>query len=347
MIDLSHLSTEARNPLTMHLDQMSPHELAGVMNDEDGRVVQAVRAVLDQVAQAIEWATEALRDGGRIVYFGAGTSGRLGVLDAVECPPTFGVPPSVVVGLIAGGESAFVRAVEGAEDDLGLCGREMDALGLSGHDLAIGLAASGRTPYVLGGLRHARAVGCRTVAIAGNRNSQIGMEADLAIEPDCGPEVLTGSTRLKAGTAEKMILNMISTGSMVGVGKTYQNLMVDVQQTNEKLRVRAQNITMAATGCTQGQAEEALAQADGSAKVAIVMLLTDTTSDQAKGLLAASQGRISQAVATEEAGEGDAHLDARRRRGGLSASSAPADVSHDGRDALEATGSEYGEKGQQ
>ena len=346
MLDLSHLSTEARNPRTMHLDQMSPRELAGVMNDEDGRVVQAVHAVLDQVAQAIAWATQALREGGRIVYFGAGTSGRLGVLDAVECPPTFGISPDVVVGLIAGGEGAFMHAVEGAEDDLGLCGREMDALGLSGPDLAIGLAASGRTPYVLGGLRHARAVGCRTVAIAGNRNSQIGAEADLAIEPDCGPEVLTGSTRLKAGTAEKMILNMISTGSMVGVGKAYQNLMVDVQQTNEKLRTRAQNITMAATGCTQGQAEEALAQADGSAKVAIVMLLTNTTSDQAKGLLVASQGRIAQVLAKEHADEGDAHLDARGRRAGLSTSAPLADAPYGGRNASETTGSEQGEKGQ-
>ena len=347
MIDLSHLSTEARNPRTMHLDQMGPRELAGVMNDEDGRVVQAVHAVLDQVAQTIAWATQTLQRGGRIVYFGAGTSGRLGVLDAVECPPTFGVSPSVVVGLIAGGEGAFMRAVEGAEDDLGLCGREMDDLGLSGNDLAIGLAASGRTPYVIGGLRHARALGCKTVAIAGNRNSQIGMEADLAIEPDCGPEVLTGSTRLKAGTAEKMILNMISTGSMVGVGKAYQNLMVDVQQTNEKLRVRAQNITMAATGCTHDQAEEALAQAGGSAKVAIVMLLTATTSEQAKGLLAASQGRISQVLFHGDADEGDGRVAARTRRKGCSTSSVPADVSHDGRGVLETTGNEHGEKGQQ
>jgi N-acetylmuramic acid 6-phosphate etherase len=202
----------------------------------------------------------------------AGTSGRLGVLDAVECPPTFGVSPDRVVGLIAGGEHAFVRAVEGAEDSLTLCAEELDALHLGPHDLPIGIAASGRTPYVIGGLRHAHELGCRTVAIACNKGSDIGKCADLAIEPCCGPEVLTGSTRLKAGTAQKMILNMISTGAMVGCGKAYENLMVDVQQSNEKLEVRAQNIVMAATGADRTEAERALQEAGGSAKCAIVSI---------------------------------------------------------------------------
>ncbi len=292
MIDLTKLVTETRNPNTMGLDQMTPLELVSVMNQEDLNVVAGVKEVLPQVAQTIEWAVSSLEAGGRIVYFGAGTSGRLGVLDAVECPPTFGVSPDVVVGLIAGGEKAFVRAVEGAEDSLDLCEEEFKKIGLNKNDIAIGIAASGRTPYVIGGLRYARSLGCKTVAIACNKGSEVGKEADLAIEPSCGPEVLTGSTRLKSGTAQKMILNMISTGSMVGVGKAYQNLMVDVQQTNKKLVVRAQNITMAATGCTREEAAQALDQADGNAKLAIVMLLTKMPVEEAKAKLEAAHGHV-------------------------------------------------------
>ena len=292
MIDLTKLVTETRNPNTMELDQMTPLELVSVMNQEDLNVVTGVKEVLPQVARAIEWAVSSLEAGGRIVYFGAGTSGRLGVLDAVECPPTFGVSPDVVVGLIAGGEKAFVRAVEGAEDSLELCEEELKKIALNKDDIAIGIAASGRTPYVIGGLRYARSLGCKTVAIACNKGSEVGKEAELAIEPSCGPEVLTGSTRLKAGTAQKMILNMISTGSMVGVGKAYQNLMVDVQQTNKKLVVRAQNITMAATGCTREEAAQALEQADGNAKLAIVMLLTQMPVEEAKAKLEAAHGHV-------------------------------------------------------
>ena len=292
MIDLTKLVTETRNPNTMDLDQMTPLELVSVMNQEDLNVVAGVKEVLPQVAQAVKWAVSSLEAGGRIVYFGAGTSGRLGVLDAVECPPTFGVSPDVVVGLIAGGEKAFVRAVEGAEDSLELCEEEFKKIGLNKNDIAIGIAASGRTPYVIGGLRYARSLGCKTVAIACNKGSEVGKEAELAIEPSCGPEVLTGSTRLKSGTAQKMILNMISTGSMVGVGKAYQNLMVDVQQTNKKLVVRAQNITMAATGCTREEAAQALEQADGNAKLAIVMLLTQMPVDEAKAKLEAAHGHV-------------------------------------------------------
>lgn len=292
MIDLTKLVTETRNPNTMELDQMTPLELVSVMNQEDLNVVTGVKEVLPQVAQAIEWAVSSLEAGGRIVYFGAGTSGRLGVLDAVECPPTFGVSPDVVVGLIAGGEKAFVRAVEGAEDSLELCEEELKKIGLNKNDIAIGIAASGRTPYVIGGLCYARSLGCKTVAIACNKGSEVGKEAELVIEPSCGPEVLTGSTRLKAGTAQKMILNMISTGSMVGVGKAYQNLMVDVQQTNKKLVVRAQNITMAATGCTREEAARALEQADGNAKLAIVMLLTQMPVEEAKAKLEAAHGHV-------------------------------------------------------
>lgn len=296
MIDLAKLTTESRNPRTMNLDEMSPLQLVSVMNQEDLHVVSAVKAVLPQVATAVQWAKETLEAGGRLIYFGAGTSGRLGVLDAVECPPTFGVSSDVVVGLIAGGERAFVRAVEGAEDDPELCKKELLAINLKESDLAVGLAASGRTPYVIGGLRYAKEIGCRTVAIACNKDSAIGKEADLAIEPTPGPEVLTGSTRLKAGTAQKMILNMISTGSMVGIGKAYQNLMVDVQQTNNKLVVRAQNITMAATGCTRDEAVAALHEANGSAKVAIVMLLTKVSAKEAQNQLDAAQGHVRDAL---------------------------------------------------
>ena len=211
MLDLTKLTTETRNDKTMNLDQMTPAELAAVMNEEDGNVVKAVREVIPEIATAIEWATESLNRGGRIIYMGAGTSGRLGVLDAVECPPTFGVSPDLVIGLIAGGEGAFVKAVEGAEDSQTLGVQELKDLSLNENDIVIGLAASGRTPYVIHGLAYANSVGNTGAVQNGvpNRQSEVGKAAQLAVEPVTGPEVLTGSTRLKAGTAQKMILNMI------------------------------------------------------------------------------------------------------------------------------------------
>lgn len=297
VVDLSKLSTEARNPETMNLDQMTPLEIATAMNREDAKAVASVGEVLPQIAQAIEWATSALESGGRIIYMGAGTSGRLGVLDAVECPPTFGVAPETVVGLIAGGQGAFVKAVEGAEDSPTMGVDDLKAIGLTTRDLVVGLAASGRTPYVVHALRYAREFGCKTVAIACNRGSKIGAEAELAIEPVPGPEVLTGSTRLKAGTVQKLILNMISTGSMVGNGKAYQNLMVDVQQTNEKLVTRAQNIVMTATECTRDEAKSALAQADGHVKTAVVMVLAGCDAQDAKLRLNKAKGHVKGALA--------------------------------------------------
>lgn len=296
MIDLSLLTTETRNPDTMNLDQMTPLEIASAMNREDENAVKAVRSVLPQVGQAIEWAAESLKAGGRIIYIGAGTSGRLGVLDAVECPPTFGVPKEMVVGLIAGGDKAFVEAVEGAEDSKTLCEEDLKAIGLTSEDIVIGLAASGRTPYVIYGLRYADKAGCNTVAIACNKNSEIGKAAKLAIEPVTGPEVLTGSTRLKAGTAQKMILNMISTGSMVGIGKAYENLMVDVKQSNEKLVVRAQNIVMTAAGCSREKAEAVLGRADGHVKTAIAMILLNCSPDEAKQKLSEAGGKVRAAL---------------------------------------------------
>ena len=296
MIDLSVLVTESRNKETMGLDQMTPLEIVTVMNREDGKAVEAVEEVLPQIAQAIAWCTDSLKQKGRIIYIGAGTSGRLGVLDAVECPPTFGVSPDVVVGLIAGGTPAFVKAVEGAEDSQTMGEEDLKEIHLSPADIVIGLAASGRTPYVIYGLRYAKKIGCRTVAVSCNRDSEIGKEADLAIEPVPGPEVLTGSTRLKAGTVQKMVLNMISTGSMVGIGKVYQNLMVDVVQTNMKLITRAENIVMTATGCTREEARDSLEEAEGSVKLAITMILLQCGAKSAKTRLNRAGGYVRNAI---------------------------------------------------
>lgn len=296
MIDLSVLVTESRNKETMGLDQMTPVEIVTVMNREDGKAVEAVEEVLPQIAQAIAWCTDSLKQKGRIIYIGAGTSGRLGVLDAVECPPTFGVSPDVVVGLMAGGTPAFVKAVEGAEDSQTMGEEDLKEIHLSPADIVIGLAASGRTPYVIYGLRYAKKIGCRTVAVSCNRDSEIGKEADLAIEPVPGPEVLTGSTRLKAGTVQKMVLNMISTGSMVGIGKVYQNLMVDVVQTNMKLITRAENIVMTATGCTREEARDSLEEAEGSVKLAITMILLQCGAKSAKTRLNRAGGYVRNAI---------------------------------------------------
>ena len=296
-LTLDNLLTEARNPQTMELDSMTPLEIVTAMNREDARVPESIRPQLPNIAQCVAWATEAIRSGGRLIYMGAGTSGRLGVLDAVECPPTFGVSPDVVIGLIAGGEGAFVKAVEGAEDSRELGKADLEAIGLTLKDLVVGIAASGRTPYVLGGLAYANSLGCKTAAISCNPGSALGKEARLAIEVAPGPECLTGSTRLKAGTAQKLILNMISTATMVGCGKAYSNLMVDVMQTNEKLVVRAQNIVMEATGVSRDSAKEAIALAGGSCKLAVTMILADCTVEEAKERLERCGGSVRQAIA--------------------------------------------------
>lgn len=295
-LNLTGMTTEKRNPRTMQLDTMSELEIVTTMNEEDARVPLAIAKKLPQIAQAAHWAAEAFEQGGRLFYMGAGTSGRLGVLDAAECPPTFGVAPGMVVGLIAGGEQAFLKAVEGAEDDRALGQSDLEAYGLNAKDVVIGIAASGRTPYVLGGLAYARSVGCRTAAIACNTGSEIGRAADLAIEVEVGPEVLTGSTRLKSGTVQKLILNMISTASMVRTGKVYQNLMVDVMQNNEKLHTRAENIVIDATGVTRPEARSAIDAAGGSVKVAITMLLADCSADEARSRLEKAGGHVRAAI---------------------------------------------------
>ena len=295
--DLDRLTTETPNPRSVELDTMPLLDLLTLMNDEDAGVPSAVRAALPQIADAVELITAARERGGRLVYLGAGTSGRLGVLDAVECPPTFGTDPNEVVGVMAGGRSALFAAVEGAEDDGALGAADLAALHLTGADAVVGLAASGRTPYVIGGLDHARSAGAGTVAVACNTGAEISRHADVAIEVDTGPEALTGSTRLKAATAQKLIVNMLSTASMVRTGKTYGNLMVDVRPTNAKLADRARRIVVAATGCDAQRAAEALAAADGHAKTAIVMILAGCDRAGAVRRLDAARGFVRAAIA--------------------------------------------------
>ena len=295
-VDLTKLVTETRNPRTMNIDTMSALEIVSIMNDEDNNVVKGVKEVLPEIAKAVEWCAASLAKGARIVYIGAGTSGRLGLMDSVECPPTYGVSPDTVVGLIAGGEGAFIKAVEGAEDRKDFAVEDLKKINLTANDVVIGLAASGRTPYVIGGLEYANDLGCNTVAVACNKNSKIGAIAKLAIEPVSGPEVVTGSTRLKSGTAQKMVCNMLSTASMILNGKVYQNLMVDVQQTNEKLVTRAENIIMEATGCSREEASKARVAANGKVKLAVTMILTGLDMEEAAKKLDEAKGHVREAI---------------------------------------------------
>uniref|UniRef100_UPI00403FB779 N-acetylmuramic acid 6-phosphate etherase n=1 Tax=Paenibacillus sp. FSL R7-0216 TaxID=2921677 RepID=UPI00403FB779 len=293
---LENLTTEARNERTMRLDEMGVTELLKVMNEEDAKVAGAVNQEIPKIAEAVAAITESLRKGGRLIYMGAGTSGRIGLLDAVECPPTFGTSPDQVVGLIAGGSNAFIKAVEGAEDRAELGMVDLQNLGLTGNDAVVGLAASGRTPYVIGGLEYAKRIGAKAISISCNKNAAISSISDIAIEIENGPEVLTGSTRLKAGTSQKLVCNMLSTASMIGLGKVYGNLMVDVQPTNEKLADRAKRIVMEATGCDVSTAENALDLAEGKPKPAILMILTGCTYAVALEKLEQSHGFIGKAV---------------------------------------------------
>lgn len=291
-MELNKLITETRNRNTMNLDMMSSFEIVKAMNDEDRNVPSAIEKALDRIASAVDEIVKTFKNGGRLFYIGAGTSGRLGVLDASECPPTFGVNPDMVIGIIAGGDSALRNPIEGAEDSFELCQKDLENYQFSKNDILCGIAASGRTPYVIGGLRYARSIGAKTIAVACNIGSEIGREADIAIEVTPGPEILTGSTRLKAGTCQKLILNMLTTASMVRMGKAYQNLMVDVVQSNEKLVSRARKIVMEATGCDMNTAVSTLEKAGGSCKLAIVMILTDSSEEEAAQLLEKAQGHV-------------------------------------------------------
>lgn len=298
-MNLAALVSETRNAETMELDNLSTLEMVTKFNQQDATVAEAVGKTLADVASAVDAAAQALSEGGRLIYMGAGTSGRLGVLDASECPPTFGVPHGLIVGLIAGGPSALLKAVEGAEDDEQLGVSDLQALELTAQDMVVGIAASGRTPYVIGALRFARQLGCRTAAISCNPDSPIAHEAEIAISPVVGPEALTGSTRLKSGTAQKLVLNMISTGAMIKIGKVYQNLMVDMQATNIKLLDRARRMVCQATGCAVEDAEAALKQTRYEVKTAILMVLSGLSAEQAKALLVKHRGFLR--VALQEA----------------------------------------------
>lgn len=296
MLNLNGFTTESRNPDTMNLDEMSAFEIVQAMNAEDKKVPEAIEAILPEIASVVDKVVDTFEKGGRLVYVGAGTSGRLGVLDASECPPTYGVKPEMVVGLIAGGDTALRNPVEGAEDSRELGKQDLEKIGFSNRDVLVGIAASGRTPYVLGAIDYAKSLGAFTAAIACNKNSAIGKEADIALEVIVGPEVLTGSSRLKAGTAQKLILNMITTASMVRIGKAYQNLMIDVQQSNEKLQRRAENIVMESTGVEREEAREYLDKADNSCKLAVTMILTGKDADACKSLLEKAKGHVRMAV---------------------------------------------------
>ncbi len=294
-------TTESRNPATLDIDIVSTLELVQLMNAEDQRVAQAVAGELPQIAAAIDAIAARMERGGRLIYLGAGTSGRLGVLDASECPPTFGTPPERVVALIAGGLDALTTAVEGAEDDGAAGARDIAALAVGAADSVVGIAASGRTPYALGGLEAARQRGALCVGLACNRPTPMEARCEIVIAPVVGPEVISGSTRLKAGTAQKMVLNMLSTGVMVRLGKTYSNLMVDVQATNEKLQQRARCIVLEASESANQRISESAADAmltacAGEVKTAIVAFLAGVAPEVARARLAAAGGRVRGAV---------------------------------------------------
>lgn len=291
-INLDKISTEKQNERSLMLDQMDASEIVSLINDEDKKVAYAIEKAKTEISEVVSIAAETIKNDGRIIYIGAGTSGRLGVLDAVECPPTYGVDYNTVLGLMAGGEAAFVKAQEGAEDDEELVITDLKAINLTKNDLVIGIAASGRTPYVISGLKYGNEIGASTASIAITYNSEVAKYAKNPIEVEVGAEVVTGSTRMKAGTAQKMILNMITTGAMVLNGKVYQNLMVDVMQTNEKLKERAKNIVVSATDCDEITAEEKLKAASGNAKLAIVMILLNVDVKEAEKKLSENGGKI-------------------------------------------------------
>jgi len=293
---LSTLITEQRNPNSMHVDSLSALEIVQLMNEEDKQVPLAIEKCLPQIAQAVECIVAAFQQGGRLVYIGAGTSGRLGVLDASECPPTFGVSPEMVKGIIAGGERALRHPIEGAEDSKTQAVVDLQTIQFSSKDVLVGIAASGRTPYVIGALEYAKSLGSVTVSIASNPNSAMANIVDIAIDTVVGPEVLTGSSRLKSGTAQKLVLNMLTTASMILMGKCYQNLMVDVQASNEKLKARAIRIVMQATDCDKAVAEETLKLADQNAKLAIMMILSGLDRAQAEALLEKHHGKLQLAL---------------------------------------------------
>ena len=295
-IDLEKLTTESRNENTLDIDKVSTLEMVKKINDEDKKVALAVESELPKIAEAIDEIVNRMHKGGRLIYIGAGTSGRLGILDASECPPTYGVSEELVQGIIAGGKDAIFRAKEGAEDSKELAIEDLKNKSLNENDTVVGLAASGRTPYVIGGLEYANKIGALTISITCNKNSEVTKTAKISIAPVVGAEVVTGSTRLKSGTAQKLVLNMLSTGTMIKLGKVYGNLMVDVRATNEKLVERAKKIVCEATGITREESEKILKETDFDVKLSIFMTLSKLNKNEAKKILDANKGYIAKAL---------------------------------------------------
>ncbi|WP_415722022.1 N-acetylmuramic acid 6-phosphate etherase [Photobacterium ganghwense] len=295
-INLTKMITESRNPASEQIDTLPTLDMLRVINNEDKNVALAVEAVLPAIALAVDKIAKAFLQGGRLIYTGAGTSGRLGILDASECPPTFGTPAAQVVGLIAGGHPAILKAVENAEDNREQGAQDLKDLNLTAKDVVVGIAASGRTPYVLGAMDYAASLGATVVSISCNPDSPMSEASEIAITPVVGPEVVTGSSRMKAGTAQKLILNMLTTGAMIRTGKVYGNLMVDVEATNAKLVERQKNIVMAATECSREEAIAALQASGGHCKTAIVMILAAVSAEEAGQLLSQNQGFTRKAI---------------------------------------------------
>ncbi|MDU5111569.1 MAG: N-acetylmuramic acid 6-phosphate etherase [Clostridium sp.] len=295
-IDLEKLTTESRNQNTLNIDKVSTLEMVKMINNEDKKVAEAVEAELPRIAEAIDEIAIRMNKGGRLIYIGAGTSGRLGILDASECPPTYGVSEELVQGVIAGGHEAIFRAKEGAEDSKELALEDLKNKKITENDIIVGLAASGRTPYVIGGLEYANEVGAMTIAITCNAGSEVSKAAKISIAPVVGPEVVTGSTRLKSGTAQKLVLNMLSTGTMIKLGKVYGNLMVDVRATNEKLVERAKKIVCEATGVTREEAGKYLEETNSDVKLSIFMILSKLEQEEARKVLENSKGYIAEAL---------------------------------------------------
>ncbi|MCB2340327.1 N-acetylmuramic acid 6-phosphate etherase [Clostridium estertheticum] len=295
-LDLKKLITESRNENTMNIDTVSTLEMVKIINNEDKKVAGAVEKELPKIAIAIDSIAQRMHKGGRLIYIGAGTSGRLGILDASECPPTFGIPEELVQGIIAGGKEAIFRAIEGAEDSKQFAESDLKSKGLTQNDTVVGIAASGRTPYVIGGLEYANEIGALTISVTCNANSPVSAVAKISIAPVVGAEVVTGSTRLKSGTAQKLVLNMLSTGAMIKLGKVYGNLMVDVKSTNEKLTQRAKLIVCEATGVDIEEATEVLSITDFDVKLAIFMILSKLNKEQAKIRLDLNKGYIAKAL---------------------------------------------------
>ena len=296
MLSLESLDTEKRNINTMNLDELSTVEIIAKINQEDKKIADCVEPAIAEIGKATDFAVGSIKSGGRLIYMGAGTSGRLGILDASECPPTYGVPFDMVIGIIAGGDKAIRKAVEGAEDSKELAVKDLKKIGFNEKDTLVGLAASGRTPYVIGGLEYARSIGAKTAAISCVQGAKISDMADAKIEVIVGAEAVTGSTRMKAGTAQKMVLNMISTTAMVKIGKVYQNLMVDVATTNEKLKVRALNIVSEATGIEKESSKELLEDSGYDVKVAIVMGLASVDASKARKTLEKNDLNVSATI---------------------------------------------------